>query len=52
MILAHGTGIDDAAFVVLPLLVFAVVRLFNRRRPANAGARHTERMTSNDVASS
>lgn len=52
MILAHGTGIDDAAFVVLPLLVFAAVRLFNRRRPPDAGARDTERMTSNDVASS
>lgn len=52
MILAHGTGIDDAAFVVLPLLVFAAVRLFNRRRPPGAGTRDTERLTSNDVASS
>ena len=48
MILAHGAGIDDAAFVVLPLLVFAAVVLFNRRRPAGAGARHTEPMTSNE----
>lgn len=52
MILAHGAGIDDAAFVVLPLLVFAGVRLFNRRRPSDVGARDAERVTSNDVASS
>jgi hypothetical protein len=25
MILAHGSGIDDAAFVVLPLLVFTAL---------------------------
>jgi hypothetical protein len=52
MILAHGTGIDDAAFVVLPLLVFAALRLFNRRRPSDGGERDTEGVTSNDVASS
>jgi len=52
MILAHGTGIDDAAFVVLPLLVFAALRLFNRRRPPDVGGPHTEGVTSNDVASS
>lgn len=51
MILAHGTGVDDAAFIVLPLLVFAAVRLFNRRRPSGVGAAcDTERLTRNDVA--
>jgi hypothetical protein len=52
MILAHGTGVDDAAFVVLPLLVFAAVRLFNRRRPSDVGGIDTEGVTTNDVASS
>ena len=52
MILAHGTGVDDAAFIVLPLLVFAAVRLFNRRRPSDVGASATERVTRNDVADS
>lgn len=52
MILAHGTGIDDATFVVLPLLVYAAVRLFNRRRPRDVGTSDTERMTSGDVANS
>jgi hypothetical protein len=52
LILAHGSGMDDAAFVVLPLLVFAAVRLFNRRRPPDVGATDTERVTSNDVANS
>ena len=52
MILAHGTGIDDAAFVVLPLLVIAALRLFNRRRPADVGGRDTEGVMNNDAASS
>ena len=52
MILAHGTGVDDAAFIVLPLLVFAAVRLFNRRRPSDVGASATEGVTRNDVAGS
>jgi hypothetical protein len=52
MILAHGSGVDDAAFVVLPLLVFAAVRLVNRRRPADVGVADTERPTGNDVADS
>jgi hypothetical protein len=32
MIMAHGAGIDDAAFVVLPLLVIVAVRWLNRRQ--------------------
>ncbi len=31
MILAHGSGIDDAAFVVLPFLVVVALRWLNRR---------------------
>lgn len=52
MILAHGTGVDDAAFILLPLLVFAAVRLFNRRRPSGVAAGDTEPVTRNDVAGS
>ena len=52
MILAHGTGVDDAAFIVLPLLVFAAVRLFNRRRPSGVGASDTEGVARHDVAGS
>ena len=52
MIVAHGTGVDDAAFIVLPLLVFAAVRLFNRRRPSGVGAGDAEGVTRHDVAGS
>lgn len=52
MILAHGTGIDDAAFVVLPLLVLAALRLFNRRRPPDGGGCDSQGVRSNDVVSS
>jgi hypothetical protein len=40
MILAHGSGMDDAAFIILPLLVLAAVRLINRRRPHIPGGSH------------
>lgn len=52
MVLAHGSGVDDAAFVVLPLLVLGAVRLLNRRRPAEVGEADTERSTRHDVADS
>ena len=52
MILAHGTGVDDVAFIVLPLLEFAAVRLFNRRWPSGLAASDTECVTGNDVAGS
>ncbi len=53
VILAHGTGIDDIAFVVLPLLVFAALRWLNRRqRPHQAEARDTRRARRSDAASS
>ena len=53
MILAHGSGIDDAAFVVLPLLVIAALRWLNRRpRPQQDEAQDHRRGTSNDAASS
>jgi hypothetical protein len=53
MILAHGAGIDEAAFVVLPLLVFAALRWLNRRRsPHQDEARDTRPVTRNDAASS
>lgn len=52
MILAHGSGIDDTAFVVLPLLVFAALRWLNRRRsPQPDEARDDRRMTRNDATS-
>lgn len=40
MILAHGAGIDDAAFFVLPVLVFVAIRWLNRRdHPARERSR-------------
>ncbi len=53
MILAHGSGIDDAAFVALPLLVFAALRWLNRRQPHQDEARDIPRVTTrNDAAGS
>ena len=53
MLLAHGSGIDDAAFVVLPLLVFAALRWFNRRQsPQPVEARDDGRVTRNDAGRS
>ena len=53
MIMAHGAGIDDAAFVVLPVLVIVAVRWLNRRQsPQQDEARDKRRMTRNDAAGS
>lgn len=52
MILAHGAGIDDAAFVVLPVLVIVVVRWLNRRGLHQDERRNNRRVTRNDAASS
>ncbi len=30
--LAHGSGIDDIAFVALPILVFVALQWLNRRK--------------------
>jgi hypothetical protein len=51
MILAHGSGIDDAAFVVLPLLVMVALRWLNRRpRPHQDEAQDTGARGTNDSA--
>ena len=53
MLLAHGAGIDDTAFVVLPLLVLAALRWLHRRQSPHQGeARDTGRATGNDAANS
>jgi hypothetical protein len=53
MILAHGSGIDDAAFIVVPILVFAAFRWLNRRQsPQPEEARDNGHITRNDAASS
>jgi hypothetical protein len=38
LVVAHGSGIDEIAFVALPLLVFAVFQWLNRRRRRPDGA--------------
>jgi hypothetical protein len=53
MLLAHGSGIDDTAFVVLPLLVLAAMRWFHRRPGHQPGeARENRRASGNDAANS
>lgn len=32
MTLAHGGGVDEVAFIALPILVFVVLQVLNRRR--------------------
>ena len=32
VLLAHGTGIDDAAFVVLPIVIFLALQWLSRRK--------------------
>lgn len=51
MVLAHGAGIDDTAFVVLPLLVIVALRWLNRRqRPHEDEAQDNRRITRTDAA--
>jgi hypothetical protein len=38
LIVAHGSGIDEIAFVTLPVLVFVVFQWLNRRRRRQEGA--------------
>ena len=37
MILAHNGGIDEIAFVALPVLVFVTLQYLNRRKNRQAG---------------
>jgi hypothetical protein len=48
LIVAHGSGIDEIAFVALPVLVFVVLRWLNRRRARSAGRGAEEPPISSD----
>lgn len=50
LIVAHGSGIDEIAFVTLPVLVFVVLQWLNRRRRRQEGAEHDAATGSNDSA--
>jgi hypothetical protein len=53
VILAHGSGIDDTAFIVAPLLALTALRWLNHRRSLHrADERDTRAVRRSDAAGS